>query len=227
MARRQGGEQADKGDFVALFAHAPRQLEGHEAAEGIAAQQIRPLRLSRFHGGVIFLGHRLHAVMRRIAAIEAPRLNADDRARPGHLAADAEQFHHPAPHAVNEEHRRRPAAGFQDDERGINGPHIVLKRCAERGKGGRLIDEIHGQLAAQRFLELHGHGDGAQRIAAEIEEVILGSAELQSEDVAPNMRDDDFDGISFDPRCAAPRATGFLVETLRQIHGAQRESVEF
>jgi len=125
MARRQGGQQADKGDLVSAIAQPPRQLERYETTERISTQKNRDLPAVAFSRHDVLICHFLNGAMWTVAPIQAARLHPNHRPRPAILRQILNNSSHPRP-PVDEETAGVPCPVLEDDERAISSGRILL-----------------------------------------------------------------------------------------------------
>src|SRR5580658_3119715 len=72
---------------------------------------------------------------------------------------------------ANTEKRRQRAAGLNLEKR-RRAPFVLAKDVGEARNRGRLIENRKRQFLAKHLLDAREHGDGQQRMAAKLEEII-------------------------------------------------------
>ncbi len=163
----------------------PRHLEGDEAAGGIArdmegagAPKIADL-------AEIILRHRGDGGRGCLPPVETARLDRSDRAIARDTSAHGEQLHHIAAEAVHDEQRNARAVlnCHQGRERRRA---AIFDRGAKPGDGRRREDRRHRQLGAHRLLDGEHQFERGERIAAQIEEIVVAADAVLDQHAPPD-----------------------------------------
>ena len=181
-SRRRGArrvEYREEIDGIAGGAELAGHLEGDDPAEGVAAEPVRTIRAHGPHRGDVAPRQGLDAAIGRAWLLEAEGL---DRVHIVVLdrVGEPPQRDHGAAATGNAEERRTGGAGAQrDHERRARRPalrdpnrELLDGRRLEHGRRGQLDAELVGDRGEQL--------DDAERVATQLEEVVVESDPFQS-----------------------------------------------
>ena len=167
------------------------------------------MRLHRADLGAVVARHLLEGLVRRVLAVEPPRLQPVDRPLRADLQGEVAQVKHVAEHAGAEEERRarrvrphlhrhhvQPFRGCRHRRSGRRGLRAgvasgrrrirpVAEQSREGSDGGRLEQHRDRQVGREALAHLAQQPHGDERVAADLEEVVLDPDPGDAEKLRP------------------------------------------
>ena len=212
--RRPGVQQAEEGHRFILLAQTGGNTLRQRAAEGIAEQIIRPLRLLLTQRSQVMLNHPIQIRTLLHWTVRTRRLNADDGPARAEVARQDAKLPGKAGRRMETEQRRAVAFAqrkkcFIPQSLRLLVAHLRVQQRAELAHRGGDHNLPRRNLALELAAKLCRQAHRQQRVSAEGKEVGLNVVDLAAQQRGKRLRDGDF-GFAF------RRAAGGFAGQLRQ-----------
>src|SRR4030095_212387 len=199
LARVAAFQEAQKCHLFALASQSLGCGIRHTPAEAFSQQEIGAVGLDGLHGGDILGDHILEALMTVCAAVRSFRLEPVERICGTHESSElneSDQIHLKAAEVGETEQRRTALAGLQPPpiRLAVRGWLTLTPRIAVSMYAGgkfrerrRLEQHAHWEIDLETLSDLGDEPGGEERMTAEVEEIVVDTNLLDSQEFTPEF----------------------------------------